>query len=126
MAFLKISKNYSNILVEKFTFLNTPLSLSVSGLKILDLYLKDDESAAVTLFIFKLPWTSWSVWIIIAIINQIVHRHYNIKIISIINVFIVYVVMHFLNGAQFLNLNLVLASPTVAVMSPVTRIYASE
>ena len=55
MAFLKISKNYSNILVEKFTFLNTPLSLSVSGLKILDLYLKDDESAAVTLFIFKLP-----------------------------------------------------------------------
>ena len=126
MAFLKISKNYSNILVEKFTFLNTPLSLSVSGLKILDLYLKDDESAAVTLFIFKLPWTSWRVWIIIAIINQIVHRHYNIKIISIINVFIVYVVMHFLNGAQFLNLNLVLASPTVAVMSPVTRIYASE
>ena len=40
---------------------------------------------------FKLPQISWSIWIIITIFNQIVHRHYNIKIISIINVFIVYV-----------------------------------
>ena len=32
-----------------FTSLNTPLSSAVSGLKKLDLYLKDDESAVVTL-----------------------------------------------------------------------------
>ena len=35
-------------------------------------------------------------------------------------------VIYLVNGAQFLNANLVLASPPVAVMSPVTRIYASE
>ena len=34
--------------------------------------------------------------------------------------------MHFVNGAQFLNATLVLALPPVAVMFPVTRIYASE
>ena len=31
-----------------FTFLNTPLSAAVSGLKKLDLYLKDDEIAVET------------------------------------------------------------------------------
>ena len=35
-------------------------------------------------------------------------------------------VMHSVNGAQFLNATLVLASPTVAVIFPVARIYASE
>ena len=35
-------------------------------------------------------------------------------------------VMHFVNGAQLLNATLALASPTVAVIFPVTRIYASE
>ena len=34
--------------------------------------------------------------------------------------------MHFVNGAQFLNANLVLASRFVAVLSPVAKIYASE
>ena len=46
MAFLKVSKNYSNILVK---FLNTPLSTAVSGLKKLDLYLKDAELFVKTL-----------------------------------------------------------------------------
>ena len=55
MAFLKITKNYSDIL----DILNTPLSAALKGLKILDLYLKDDESSVVlltgfTLFIFCL------------------------------------------------------------------------
>ena len=55
MAFLKITKNYSNIL----DILNTPLLAALKGLKILDLYLKDDESSVVlltgfTLFIFCL------------------------------------------------------------------------
>ena len=40
---------------------------------------------------FKLPQTSWSIWIIIAILNQAIHRHYNIKIFRNVNVFIVYV-----------------------------------
>ena len=31
--------------------------------------------------------------------------------------------MHFINGAQFLNATVVLASRPVAVMSPVARIY---
>ena len=35
-------------------------------------------------------------------------------------------VMHLVNGAQFLNATLVLASPPVAAISPVTWIYASE
>ena len=35
-------------------------------------------------------------------------------------------VKHFVNAAQFLNTILVLASPFVTVMSPVTRIYAFE
>ena len=35
-------------------------------------------------------------------------------------------VTHFVNGAQFLNAALVSASPFVAVISPVTTIYASE
>ena len=35
-------------------------------------------------------------------------------------------VMHFVNVAPFLNATLVLASPAVAVIFPVTRIYASE
>ena len=34
--------------------------------------------------------------------------------------------MHFVNGTQFLNATLLLASLPVAVISPVTRIYASE
>ena len=34
--------------------------------------------------------------------------------------------MHFLNGAQFLNATLVFSFPPSAVMSPVTKIYASE
>ena len=34
--------------------------------------------------------------------------------------------MHFVNGAQFLNTPLVLASSPVVVIFPVTRIYASE
>ena len=34
--------------------------------------------------------------------------------------------MHLVNGAQFLNATLVLVSPPVAVVSPITRIYASE
>ena len=34
--------------------------------------------------------------------------------------------MHFVNGAQFLNATLVLASPAAAVMSHVTRIYVSH
>ena len=40
--------------------------------------------------------------------------------------FIVYVGMHFVNGAQFLNTTLILALLPAAVMSPVTRIYAPE
>ena len=32
----------------------------------------------------------------------------------------------FVNGAQFLNATLVLASPPIAVISPVTKIYASK
>ena len=40
---------------------------------------------------FMLQKTSWSVWIIMAIFNQILHRHYNNKVISIINLSIVYV-----------------------------------
>ena len=35
-------------------------------------------------------------------------------------------VMHFVNGAQFLNPTQVLRSPPVALIFPVTRIYASE
>ena len=35
-------------------------------------------------------------------------------------------VMHFANGAQFLNATLVFAPPPVVVISPVTSIYASE
>ena len=35
-------------------------------------------------------------------------------------------VTHFVNGKQFLNTTFVLASPPVAVTSPVARIYASE
>ena len=35
-------------------------------------------------------------------------------------------VMYFVNGAQFLNAISVFSSPFVAVISPVTRIYASE
>ena len=35
-------------------------------------------------------------------------------------------VTHPVNGAQFLNATLVFAFPTVAAISPVTRIYASE
>ena len=34
--------------------------------------------------------------------------------------------MHYVNGAQFLNATLVLASPHVPVTFPVTRTYASE
>ena len=34
--------------------------------------------------------------------------------------------MYFVNGVQFLNATLVSASSFVAVLSPVTRIYASE
>ena len=40
--------------------------------------------------------------------------------------FIVYVGMHFVNGAQFLNTTLILALLPAAVMSLVTRIYAPE
>ena len=35
-------------------------------------------------------------------------------------------IMHFVNGAQFLNTTLVFAPPPVAVISPVTKIYGSE
>ena len=35
-------------------------------------------------------------------------------------------VMHFVNGAQSLNTTLILALLPASVMSPVTRIYASE
>ena len=35
-------------------------------------------------------------------------------------------VSHLVNGAQFLNTTLVFASPLVAVISVVTRIYTSE
>ena len=34
-------------------------------------------------------------------------------------------VTHLVNGVQFLNATLVFSSPPVAVISPVTRIYAS-
>ena len=34
--------------------------------------------------------------------------------------------MHLVNGAQFLNATLSLATPPVAVIFPVTRTYASE
>ena len=54
---------------------------------------------------FKMPWTSWSVWIIIAIFNQIVHRHYNIKIISLINIFIVYVSYAFRKWSKIFKCN---------------------
>ena len=70
-----------------FTFLNTPLSAEVSSLKKLDLYLKDVELVVEMLSEFPafvtgdssllncLKLTSCSVWIIIDIFNQIVHRH---------------------------------------------------
>ena len=50
MEFLKISKNYLNFLVEQlfFLFLSTQLSATVSGLKKMDFYLKDDEVAVET------------------------------------------------------------------------------
>ena len=35
-------------------------------------------------------------------------------------------IMHFVKGAQSLNATLILGSPPVAVILPVTRIYASE
>ena len=35
-------------------------------------------------------------------------------------------VLHFLNGAQFLNATFVFASPPVTVIFPVTKIYASQ
>ena len=34
--------------------------------------------------------------------------------------------MHFVNGQQFLNTTLTLASPPVAVIFPATRVYTSE
>ena len=34
--------------------------------------------------------------------------------------------MHFVNGAHFLNETLILASPPVAIIIPVTRIYMSK
>ena len=43
----KLLKYFSGTTI--FTFLNTPLSSSVCGLKKLNLYLKDDELAAETL-----------------------------------------------------------------------------
>ena len=51
MAFLKVSKNYSDILVEHLilTSINTPLSSAVNGLRKHDLYLKDVEIAVETL-----------------------------------------------------------------------------
>ena len=50
MAFLKVSKNYSDILVEHLilTSINTPLSSAVNGLRKHDLYLKDVEIAVET------------------------------------------------------------------------------
>ena len=35
-------------------------------------------------------------------------------------------VIHFVNGAKFLNATLAFSLPPVAVISPVTRIYACE
>ena len=35
-------------------------------------------------------------------------------------------VMHFINGAQFLNATFVFASPPVTLIFPVSKIYASE
>ena len=61
-----------------------------------------------------------------AILTRIVHRNYNVKIISTISVFIVYVSLHFVNEAQFSKATLVLASLPVAVMPHVKRIYLSE
>ena len=51
MAFLKVSKNYSDILVEHLilTSINTPLSSAVNGWRKHDLYLKDVEIAVETL-----------------------------------------------------------------------------
>ena len=50
----------------------------------------------------------------------------DIIIVSSINAFIIYRVTHFVNGIQFLNPILVFKSPPVAIISPVTRIYASQ
>ena len=38
---------------------------------------------------FKLPYTSWCVWIIITVFNQIVHRHCNVNMIRFTNKFII-------------------------------------
>ena len=136
-----ISKDIKKLLTffsrtDIFTPLNTPLSAAVSGLKKLDPYLKDDESSVVTLAGFPLfrfclsllnyhrlsemseQLSLYSVKLYICIIIS------RLSALSTCSSFMW--LMHFENGAQFLNATLVLASPSIAVMSPVTRICATE
>ena len=49
------------------------------------------------------------------------------SILSVISISSLFTwVTHFVNGAKFLDTTLVFSTPPVAVISPVTRIYASE
>ena len=64
--------------------------------------------------------------IIIAIFNQIVHRHNNINMFCFISKASFISVLQSLNGTQFLNATFVFASPPVTAIFPVTEIYASE
>ena len=58
-------------------------------------------------------------------IYQIVHRHCNLNIIFFINKHVINFFLYVENGAQFLNATTVSLS-TVTVISPVTKINASE
>ena len=42
--------------------------------------------------------------------------------VSVLKIFDLFQVTHFVNGVQFLNVTLVFALPPVALISPVTRI----
>ena len=46
--------------------------------------------------------------------------------VSVLKIFDLFQVTHFVNGVQFLNVTLAFALPPVALISPVTRIYAFE
>ena len=48
------------------------------------------------------------------------------SLVSVLKIFDLFQVTHFVNGVQFLNVTLVFALPPVALISPVTRIYAFE
>ena len=85
------------------------------------------------LFVYlKRPKTYWSIWIVVTIFNKVVHWYYIIKILSIINMFIVYTSYAFVNGAQFLNATFLLAlppAPFLLALSPVwiiTKIWFND